>query len=203
MGARSERVLGLSLGTVLDAVFADPRRGHPVAGFGAVASRLEDRFSADTPARGVLLTSLGMAFGVGTGSALQRVTRMPTGSVVTTALATWTVPGGASLAAEATAMAPAVGGRARHALRVMRRDGASHPSPNEGRCETAFGVRPGSTNVYQGRVEGRGRLGDGVRPGADHVVRAVRLSRLVVAAALGLSRVVVHVLHVVHDARLP
>jgi adenosylcobinamide-phosphate synthase len=58
MAARSERALGLLLRTVLDAVFADPRRGHPVAVFGAVASPVEDRFWAGTRARGLLFTSL-------------------------------------------------------------------------------------------------------------------------------------------------
>ena len=78
---------------------------------------------------------------------------------------TWSRPVTALLAA---ALAPAVGGSGREALRALRRDGAAHPSPNAGRCEAAFagalGVRLGGTNVYQGQAERRGTLGDGPPP---------------------------------------
>ena len=91
----------------------------------------------------------------------------------------------------AALLASAVGGGTRQALRTMRRDGGSHPSPNGGRCEAAFagalGVRLGGTNVYQGRVERRGALGDGGQPVTDDIVRAVRLSRLVGLAAVALA----------------
>jgi adenosylcobinamide-phosphate synthase len=94
----------------------------------------------------------------------------------------------------AVALAPAVGGSTRRALRTMRRDGAAHPSPNGGRCEAAFagalGVRLGGVNTYQGRVERRGTLGDGAPPGAADIARAIRLSRLVGAAAVTLAAVV-------------
>jgi adenosylcobinamide-phosphate synthase len=93
----------------------------------------------------------------------------------------------------AVALAPAVGGNARHALHTMRRDGAAHPSPNGGRCEAAFAgaldVRLGGVNTYQGRVERRGTLGDGEPPTAADIVRAIRLSRLVSAAATMLAAV--------------
>ena len=83
----------------------------------------------------------------------------------------------------AAALAPAVGGSGRAALRTVRRDGAAHPSPNAGRCEAAFagalGVSLGGTNVYQGRPERRGTLGDGPPPTARDLARAVWLSRLV------------------------
>lgn len=91
----------------------------------------------------------------------------------------------------AVVLAPAAGGNARRALRTLRRDGASHPSPNAGRCEAAFagalGVRLGGTNVYQGRAEQRGTLGDGRPATAADVRRAVRLSRLTGAAATALA----------------
>jgi cobalamin biosynthesis protein CobD/CbiB len=32
---------GMALGSALDQLLGDPRRGHPVAGFGLLASRLE------------------------------------------------------------------------------------------------------------------------------------------------------------------
>jgi adenosylcobinamide-phosphate synthase len=93
----------------------------------------------------------------------------------------------------AAALAPAVGGSMRQALRTMGRDGRSHPSPNGGQCEAAFagalGVRLGGTNVYAGRVEQRGVLGAGARPAAGDIIRAVRLSRLVGAAAVVLAAV--------------
>lgn len=91
----------------------------------------------------------------------------------------------------AIALAPAAGGSARHGLRVLRRDGGGHPSPNAGRCEAAFagvlGVRLGGVNVYAGRTERRGLLGDGPPPGPDDIRRAVRLSRLVGTAAAVLA----------------
>jgi adenosylcobinamide-phosphate synthase len=87
----------------------------------------------------------------------------------------------------AAACAPLVGGSARDAYAVLRRDGADHPSPNAGRCEAAFagalGVRLGGVNVYGGRVEHRRELGDGRPPEPPDIRRAVRLSRLVTVLA--------------------
>jgi adenosylcobinamide-phosphate synthase len=87
----------------------------------------------------------------------------------------------------AIALAPAVGGSAGRGLRVLRRDGGKHPSPNAGRCEAAFagvlGVRLGGVNVYGGQAETRGPLGDGPAPGPDDIRRAVLLSRLTGGAA--------------------
>ena len=79
-------------------------------------------------------------------------------------------------------LGPAVGGSARRGLRVLRRDGGKHPSPNAGRSEAAFagvlGVQLGGVNVYGGRAESRGLLGDGPPPGPRDIHRAVALSRL-------------------------
>jgi adenosylcobinamide-phosphate synthase len=93
-------------------------------------------------------------------------------------------------AALACALAPVVGGRAPVAWRVLRRDGAAHPSPNAGRCEAAFAgalaVRLGGRNVYGSRVESRPYLGDGAPPSPGDIARAVRLARAVgLAAAAG------------------
>jgi adenosylcobinamide-phosphate synthase len=90
----------------------------------------------------------------------------------------------------AAALAPAAGGSSGAAWRVLRRDGAAHPSPNAGRLEAAFagalGVRLGGRNIYDGRVEKRPALGNGRAPAPADVVRASRLSGLVgAAAALG------------------
>jgi adenosylcobinamide-phosphate synthase len=82
-------------------------------------------------------------------------------------------------------------GRVRSAWRAVRRDGASHPSPNAGRCEAAFagalGVRLGGTNVYGGVAEARPELGDGRVPEPGDIRRALRLSRAVTVAATGVA----------------
>src|SRR6516162_11315573 len=43
---------GLAAGVVLDALFGDPRHGHPVAAFGRAAAALEARDYADSRLRG-------------------------------------------------------------------------------------------------------------------------------------------------------
>lgn len=87
----------------------------------------------------------------------------------------------------AVTLAPLVGGSSTRAWRILRRDGARHPSPNGGRAEAAFagalGVRLGGRNVYPERVEQRPFLGDGGRPTPEDVGRAVRLSLAVGAAS--------------------
>jgi adenosylcobinamide-phosphate synthase len=93
----------------------------------------------------------------------------------------------ARLSAVATvALAPVAGGSPGTAWRVLRRDGASHPSPNGGRAEAAFagalGVRLGGRNVYAGHVEERPALGDGRPPSPADVERAARLSLAVGAS---------------------
>ena len=87
--------------------------------------------------------------------------------------------------------APLAGGRAKQSWRVWRRDGSLHPSPNAGQVEAAFAgaldIRLGGTNSYGGEVERRARLGDGRDPEPVDLRRAVRLSRLVGAAALAVA----------------
>jgi adenosylcobinamide-phosphate synthase len=306
-------------------VLADPRRGHPVAAFGAAASRAETALWADSRRRGIAMVAVCLAPVAAAGLAGQRASARldfghrangglartrPPARVAVTALATWAVLGGTSLAREAQAigrllddgdlpaarrrlpglcgrdpdqldaaglaraavesvaentsdavvapllwgavlglpgllgyravntldamighhspryerfgwaaarlddaanliparvcgllaagLAPAVGGSARQALRVLRRDGGKHPSPNAGRCEAAFAgslaVQLGGQNVYHGQTDQRGLLGDGGPPDAADIVRAVRLSRLVSAAAVLLAAVIAHIL---------
>lgn len=83
------------------------------------------------------------------------------------------------------------GGPAWSAWQTVLRDGASHPSPNAGRCEAAFagalGVRLGGTNSYGGAAEMRPGLGDGRAPEPGDIRRAVRLSRAVTVATAGLA----------------
>ncbi|MDA0634900.1 cobalamin biosynthesis protein, partial [Nonomuraea sp. MCN248] len=61
----SDRAAGLALGVALDAVFADPRRGHPVALFGRAATRLESGMYADarTNGAGYVAVCVGAAAG--------------------------------------------------------------------------------------------------------------------------------------------
>ncbi|HEY8374428.1 MAG TPA: cobalamin biosynthesis protein [Pseudonocardiaceae bacterium] len=103
------RAIGLLLGFAADATFGDPRRGHPVAGFGAVAAAAERRFHRDSRLAGALYTGALAGGTVLLGVAAERLTRRhPVLQAAVTAAATWTVLGGASLAAEGTAMARAL-----------------------------------------------------------------------------------------------
>jgi adenosylcobinamide-phosphate synthase len=109
MRRSSGRALGLLAGFALDAAIGDPRRAHPVAAFGAAASRVESRIWAASRGRGVVFTALCAGTVTLAGAALQRLARRsPAGGVLVTAAATWTVLGGTSLAAEASAMARAL-----------------------------------------------------------------------------------------------
>jgi adenosylcobinamide-phosphate synthase len=315
VASRRGLAAGLLLGAALDAVFADPRRAHPVAAFGAAASRAEAALWADSRGRGATMVAICLAPVAAAGLTGQLAARRltpgrPPASVAVTALATWAVLGGTSLAREAQAvgrlldegdlaaargrlpalcgrdpdqldaagmaraavesvaentsdavvapllwgavlglpgllgyravntldamighhspryerfgwaaarlddvanliparvtgllaagLAPAVGGSPAHALRMLRRDGGNHPSPNAGRCEAAFAgalaIQLGGQNVYHGRTERRGLLGDGRPPDAADIARAVRLSRLVSAAAAALAAVIAQTL---------
>jgi len=97
--------LGLALGAGADLLLADPRRGHPVAGFGTAALALERRSWRDSRSAGaahvLLLTGATTALGV----ALDRGTRRhPVARTLVTAVATWSVLGGTSLGRAATTM---------------------------------------------------------------------------------------------------
>jgi adenosylcobinamide-phosphate synthase len=311
MRRRSGLASGLLLGSALDALLADPRRGHPVAAFGGAAARAEGRLWRASRARGALFTVACAGPAAAAGWAGERFAgRRPLPGVALAAAATWAVLGGASLAGEAAgvsralaagdlddarrrlpalcgrdpaglpaaelaraavesvaentcdavvapllwgavagvggllgyravntldamvghhnmryerfgwatarlddvanlvparmtailaaALAPAVGGSGRAALRTLRRDGPAHPSPNAGRCEAAFagalGVSLGGTNVYQGRAERRGTLGDGPPPSPADLDRAIRLSRLITAATTVLAAATAYLL---------
>jgi adenosylcobinamide-phosphate synthase len=102
-------------------------------------------------------------------------------------------PAARTAAALACLAAPVVGGSPREALRIVRRDGGAHPSPNAGRVEAAFagalGVRLGGPLAYEGRIESRPPLGDGRAPGVEDVHRAARLSLAVGAASAGLCAI--------------
>jgi adenosylcobinamide-phosphate synthase len=107
-GSRA-RAAGLALGCLLDALFADPRHGHPVAVFGRLAGTLERATWRDSRAAGVGFMAAAMAGPVLLGLALERATAdRPVLGTATTALATWTVLGGTSLGREGRAMADAL-----------------------------------------------------------------------------------------------
>lgn len=114
---------GLALGWVADQLLGDPRRCHPVAGFGRVALAAEDRLYADDRGSGAVFTGVLVGGAAGLGWVLQRAAgRSPVATAALTALATWTVLGGRSLAREAQAIADALDADDL----VAAREGVSH-----------------------------------------------------------------------------
>jgi adenosylcobinamide-phosphate synthase len=101
---RPSRAAGLLLGVLADLAFGDPRRFHPVAGFGRLAAALETRSWADDRRRGALHTAALVGAVAGAGAIVERCARGPAGTVVVTAAATWTVLGGRSLVGEGAAL---------------------------------------------------------------------------------------------------
>jgi adenosylcobinamide-phosphate synthase len=95
----------LVLGVAADAVFGDPRKYHPVAGFGRAATALERKLHRDNKAAGVAHAVVLVGGTVLAGVAVERLgRRSPVAQALTTAAATWIVLGGSSLADEGTAM---------------------------------------------------------------------------------------------------
>ncbi|MBU3751692.1 MAG: cobalamin biosynthesis protein [Mycobacterium sp.] len=293
------RPVGILIGALADALLADPRRGHPVAGFGRCAAVLESITYRDSRAAGAVHSAVLVGAVAGAGAVLGLRMRGRTG-VVLTAAATWVALGGTTLARTGAVMAdllaaedvegardllpalcgrdptaleasdlaraacesvaentsdaqvaplvwaalggipgvlayraintldamighrspryarfgwaaarsddaanylparltgaltvvcaPLIGGSGTAAARIWRRDAARHPSPNAGVPEAAFagalGVRLGGPTQYHHQLEIRPSLGDGPAPSVADLRRAVRLSRLVQAAAL-------------------
>ena len=106
---RATTALGLAAGFAADAAFGDPRRGHPVAGFGRAAGALERLLWQDRRDTGAVFTALC----VGTVAVAARcggraLRHTPAGTVLFTAAATWTVLGGASLVREARTIGAAL-----------------------------------------------------------------------------------------------
>ncbi len=86
-------------------MLADPRRWHPVAGFGAAATALEQRWWRDSRGAGAAHTAALVTAAVALGTALGHATRAhPPARAAVTAAATWTVLGGTSLARAATGL---------------------------------------------------------------------------------------------------
>jgi adenosylcobinamide-phosphate synthase len=102
--SRWVRPVGLLLGVAADAAFGDPARGHPVAGFGALAARLEGRWYADARWPGIGYAGVLVGAAVGLGAAVERAAP-PWPRMLLTAAATWAVLGGTSLARHGAALA--------------------------------------------------------------------------------------------------
>ncbi|MFC8046854.1 cobalamin biosynthesis protein [Nocardia sp. NPDC057353] len=94
--------LGLALGFALDLAFGDPRRWHPVAGFGSGALALERVTYRDHRLAGAVHEAVAVGAVVGPGRVLGR------GGLPVVAVATWTVLGGTSLARTGRRMADAL-----------------------------------------------------------------------------------------------
>lgn len=99
------RAAGVLAGYLVDLVFADPVAGHPVAGFGKLATRLEGLTYRDSRTAGVIHTAVlaggtvlaGVLVHRGAGGAVTRTTVIAAG--------TWAALGGTTLAHTGTAMA--------------------------------------------------------------------------------------------------
>lgn len=100
---------GLTLGVLADELLGDPRRGHPVAGFGTLAAKLERALYRDSRKAGGQYT-LACVLPVLAAAALveRRTATHPATRTLTIAAATWTVIGGRSLRRIATDLAAAL-----------------------------------------------------------------------------------------------
>jgi adenosylcobinamide-phosphate synthase len=104
--ASAARPTGIALGVLADVAFGDPRRYHPVAGFGRAAAALERRWYADDVRHGAVFGAVAIGVPVLLGAVAERVAgRRPVLRVLLTAAATWSVIGGTSLAREGQVMA--------------------------------------------------------------------------------------------------
>jgi adenosylcobinamide-phosphate synthase len=100
------QIAGLVAGAAADAVFSDPRRGHPVAGFGQAAARLEQRMYAPSTRAGARFAAVAAGVPVLAAAGATIATRRRPGlRFVLVAATTWAVLGGTSLRREAYAMA--------------------------------------------------------------------------------------------------
>ena len=103
---RAAGALGLAVGFGLDQLLGDQRRGHPVAGFGSLAARLERRSWADHRLAGAAHVTVLVGGAVGAGVVAEHLSRSRPGvRLVLTAATAWTVLGGRSLQREAQTLA--------------------------------------------------------------------------------------------------
>lgn len=106
MFARSSaRAAGLAIGYLADLCWADPQRGHPVAAFGAAATALERRSYADHRAAGAGHVAVLVGALAALGVLAERAHRGPGWTATLTAVTTYVVLGGTSLARTGADMA--------------------------------------------------------------------------------------------------
>jgi adenosylcobinamide-phosphate synthase len=100
---------GLVAGVAADWVIGDPRRGHPVAGFGSVAASLERRWWRPSRSAGVAYVMV-LVGGTAAATAVvdQGLGRRPVARALLLALVTWSALGGRSLAGAGRRLAAAV-----------------------------------------------------------------------------------------------
>lgn len=97
---------GLALGFLADRLWGDPQRCHPVAAFGSVATRLEDRWYGDSRVAGIAyVVTLVAVPTLAAGGVERATTGRPVLRAATIAVATWAVLGGRSLERAAQAVA--------------------------------------------------------------------------------------------------
>jgi adenosylcobinamide-phosphate synthase len=94
----------VAVGLALDAVIGDPHRGHPLAAFGVVASRLERMLWHDSRVWGAAYCAICVAAPLAIGVVVSRLRSR----TVLTALATWAVVGGTTLGREARGIGTAL-----------------------------------------------------------------------------------------------
>src|ERR687889_108091 len=96
--ARLPVAAGLTLGVLADELLGDPRRGHPVAGFGTAAAALERTLYRDSRKAGGQYTLACVLPVLATAALIERRTaEHPPARAIAIAAATWTVIGGRSL----------------------------------------------------------------------------------------------------------
>lgn len=100
----SPRAAGLLLGFAADRWLGDPHRFHPVAGFGWLATRLEQVTYGDNRMRGVIHVSLLAGGTTLLGGAIERLVPGPIARTALMTVSTWVVLGGRSLEREAIAV---------------------------------------------------------------------------------------------------
>lgn len=101
-----QRALGLVLGVAVDAAAGDPRRHHPVAGYGRVVGRLERNLWRDATVPGVLFAAAATLPVAALASLIERTARRSAAvHVAVVALSTWAVVGTRSLVTEGTKQA--------------------------------------------------------------------------------------------------
>lgn len=100
---------GLLAGYGLDLLLGDPRRGHPVAGFGRAAAALERRVYAPRRGAGAQYTALAAGGPIVLAAVASAATRRrPLARAGVVAAATWAVLGARTLRDEAAAMSTAL-----------------------------------------------------------------------------------------------